>query len=444
MRGRWGSRKRRMALTAVGALAVGIAAPLVAPSAGAVISNPGNLRVSIHLAMYTPSFTIVGMTTRGSGDATIQPNGFVVIPQESLSFAPVKVQVDLPDGNGQPAPSAVTVQAVATSDFTGALDPATGSSFIIGNIQELWSQGSALPSCSVGPFRFIVRTNTQGGIAYSAQSGAVTMVDPNYTIDAIPNAANGCGGLEGAINGALSLPVTTTTTTTADPRAATTTTTTNPYSTDPPVPSLVAALTFSPAPRAAVIREQQPPPHAPGTTTHTTTPHTQPSIPDFGTPPPDNPDQLSGFGTNNGGSNNNNNSGGGGGQTTRRKSVSKKVRHPERHQKKNTTTTVKKTGPGIIKVVPKSGSKSSALGSGTKPKAKTSTAKKSSAKKLTFVAAAFTKHSASALSTFLNLLGIIGLLVFTSLALWLVSSEVSTFSAGQRRRRMHRIAGITK
>src|SRR4051794_21167129 len=98
-----------------------------------------------------------------------------------------------------------------------------------------------MPSCSVGPFRFIVRTNTQGGIAYSSQSGAVTMVDPAYTIDAIPNSAPGCAGLEGSINGALSLPVTTTTTTTADPRQPTTTTTTNPYSTDPPVPSLVAS-----------------------------------------------------------------------------------------------------------------------------------------------------------------------------------------------------------
>ena len=439
MRGRWGSRKRRIALGAIGALAVAVGAPLVAPSAGAVISNPGNLHVSMHVSMYTPSFAVAGMSTRGSGAATVQPNGFINIPQSSLSFAPVRVQLDLPDpSSGQTVPSAVTVQAVATGDFTGALDPSTGAAFLVGNIQELWSLGSTLPSCSVGPFKFIVRTNTQGGIAYSSQSGAVTMVDPAYTVDAIPSAESGCAGLEGTINAALSLPVTTTTTTTLDPRSPTTTTTTDPYSTDPPVPSLLASLVFTPAPRAAVVHPHEPPPvqHVTTTTaTQTTTPTSQ-DLSGFGPPPTDSAQHPSG----NGG-NGNSNSGGGGGHKSVHKSVSKKKRHPGQHQK-NTTTTAKRTGPGLIRVAPKP--HKSVAGGGGGGKTKTTTPKKSGTKKLTFVAAAFTKHSASALSTFLNLLGLVGLLVFTSLALWLVSSEVSAFSAGQRRRRTHRIAGITK
>jgi len=441
MRGRWGARKRRVAVAAVGALAVAVGAPLVASNAGAVISNPGNLNVSMSLSMYTPSFTVAGMSTRGSGDATVDTNGQIQIPQSSLSFAPVRVQVDLPDpSSGQNVPTAVTVQAVSTSDFTGALDPNSGAAFLVGNIEELWSQGSNMPGCVVGPFRFIVRTNTQGGISYSSQTGAVTMVDPAYTIDAIPAASSGCAGYEGAINGALSLPVTTTTTTTADPRSPTTTTTTDPYSTDPPVPSLLASLTFSPAPRAAP--PHRPPTKNPSTTTHTTTPTTQ-SSGGFG-PPTDNSQPVAGFGGGGGNRGNNGGGGGGGGNVVRHKSVSKKVRHPDRHHK-TPVTTPKRKGRGLISVVPKSGKKASgSLDAGAGSRTKTTVAKKAGTKKLTFVAAAFTKHSASALSTFLNLLGLVGLLVFTSLALWLVTTEVSTFSAGQRRRRTHRIAGITK
>ena len=41
------------------------------------------------------------------------------------------------------------------------------------------------------------------------------------------------------------------------------------------------------------------------------------------------------------------------------------------------------------------------------------------------------KRSPSALATGLNLAGLLGLLVFSSLALWLVTSELSDFKAGR-------------
>ena len=275
MRGRWGARKRGLAIGAAFALAVGVVAPMLAPDAGAVIANPGNIRVSMQLSVFTPTFTVAGMSSKGSGSATIQQNGLVRIPQSSLAFAPVQVQVNLPvpadpanPSGAQTTPTAVTVQAVATSDFTGALDPNTGASFLVGNIQELWSHDSRLPSCPVGPFRVVVRTNSQGGIAYSPQNGAVTMVDPGFTVDPIPTAASGCEGLEGSINEALSLPVTTTTTTTR-PGTKPTPTTLDPYNTDPPVPSVLMSLTFSPAPKAAAT-PPPPPPHNPQTPQKTT------------------------------------------------------------------------------------------------------------------------------------------------------------------------------
>ena len=146
-------------------------------------------------------------------------NGLVTIPESSLSFQPVDVQVNLPDSStsGSTAPAVVTVQAVATSDFDGGLDPISGAAFLTGNIELLWSSAPTMNNCPVGPFRITTRTNAQGAIPYSSDTGTVSMVDPDFTVNAIPSATSGCGGFETALNGALSLPVTTTTTTTRPP-----------------------------------------------------------------------------------------------------------------------------------------------------------------------------------------------------------------------------------
>ena len=303
--------------------------------------------------------------------------------------------------------------------------------------KQLWSHDSRMPSCAVGPFRVVVRTNTQGGIEYSPQNGTVTMVDPGFTVDSIPTAASGCEGLEGSINEALSLPVTTTTTTTR-PGTKATPTTLNPYNTDPPVPSVLLSLTFSPAPKAAAT--PPPPPYKPQTpaTTTQTTAAAQP-VPNAVPPPAPETDHNRRAGT----------------TTTAVAAVaagrtvqqveqqqatsSRKAqqRYEEAHEARRRDRSRAKAG---------SNTRGTYIvgGKGTKFRPPTTTAKKPGTKKLTFVAAAFTKRSPSALATALNLLGLVGLLVFTALALWLVTSEVSAFSAGQKRRRTHRIAGITK
>ena len=67
-----------------------------------------------------------------------------------------------------------------------------------------------------------------------------------------------------------------------------------------------------------------------------------------------------------------------------------------------------------------------------------------SAQQLQFTNAAFIKRPQSAVATVLDLIGLIGLLGFSSLALWLVTTELSEFSASSKRLRTHRIAGITK
>ena len=64
--------------------------------------------------------------------------------------------------------------------------------------------------------------------------------------------------------------------------------------------------------------------------------------------------------------------------------------------------------------------------------------------RLNFVTAAFVRPSPSVLSTGLDIVAFIAFLVFSSLALWLVTSEVSAVTSNARRLRTHRIAGITR
>jgi hypothetical protein len=64
--------------------------------------------------------------------------------------------------------------------------------------------------------------------------------------------------------------------------------------------------------------------------------------------------------------------------------------------------------------------------------------------RLHFQTAAFVRPSPSILRTGLDIVAFIALLVFGSLALWLVTSEVSAVNANARRLRAHRIAGVTR
>lgn len=434
------TRKRRLAVAAIFALTVAVTAPFLAPSAGAVVANPGVLDVSMNLTMSTPNFTIAGMRTTGLGAATLEKNGVVNIPKSSLTFDPVVVRVDLPQPPASPpstdpanptttqapnpAPTTATVQAVAMSNFSGGLDPGTGAAFIVGDIEELWTQAGTMTNCVVGPFRVAARTNAPGAIGYSAKTGTVSMVDPDFTLDAVPASAPGCGGLEGAVNTALALPVTTTTTTTTS-GSNPTTTTTIPLDAKPPVPSVVVSLTFMPAPRAvtlAPVKRPHPPGHPSPPPVVAPRPPSFTPLPSVVSPQPSQPSR------------------------------------PVHHRTRRTSTRRRSTGNSDQS----SGTKRRIGGGWTtrrtphravhsRPvRTKAATPKKRAAatgtagQKLNFTNAAFIKRPQSALATGLDLLGLLGLLGFSSLALWLVTTELSEFSAVSRRLRTHRIAGITK
>jgi len=435
------AKKRRLAIAAAVALAVAVIAPMIAPSAGAVIADAGDVTISMHLSVFTPTFTVAGMSSMGSASATVAPNGLITVPQSSLSFQPVEVQVNLPDspgsssGSASTSPAVVSVQAVATSDFSGGIDPASGAAFLAGDVELLWSQAPTMNNCPVGPFHVVTRTNAQGAIPYSSDTGTVSMVDPGFTVNAIPTATSGCGGYENAINDALSLPVATTTTTTQFNQPAPTTTI-DPNS-GPPVPAVVLSLTFTPAPYAAAPPPTQPRPRptttaATPTTASSATPTSSNALPPLPAPPADN-------------------GGGGGGGSVRPHNhpVSRKVRHPLQHQqaraknRRGAKVAVKGKPANTKGQTAGSGNGNGGAGGGYFAAGHKAKKVARGSRQLSFVPASFVKRSTSALATGLNLAALLGLLVFSALALWLVTSELADFKAGTRRLRMHRIAGIT-
>jgi hypothetical protein len=432
-------KRRRLAVAGIFALSVAVTAPLLAPNAGAVVANPGVLDVAMNLTVSTPSFTVAGMRTTGLGAATMEKNGLITIPKSSLTFDPVVVPIDLPQPppdpanptpSPGPAPTTATVRAVATSDFSGGLDPGNGAAFIVGDIEEVWTQTGTMTSCIVGPFHVAARTNARGGRGYQVKTGTVSMVDPDFTVDAVPVSAPGCGGLEGSVNRALSLPVTTTTTTT-NPLASTTTTTIPPNA-DPPVPSVAVSLTFMPAPRSVSLPPvQRPhPPQttsaSPGTTTHSPT-YTPPTVIYIHQPHPSgSPSHQPHRARSSGHSTYNHNSYSSTYRTKRRIgagwSTSRTPRRPTR-----SATTHPRVHRNVAKPQRNAGA---AAGAGTQT--------------LNFTNAAFIKRPQSALTTGLDVIGLLGLLGFSTLALWLVTTELSEFSRVSRRLRTHRIAGISK
>jgi hypothetical protein len=433
--GRKQARKRRLAICAVFALAVAIVAPLIAPGAGAVIANPGALRISLDLSVYTPTFTVAGMSTTGAAAATMGKNGLIKIPQSSLNFEPVNVTIDLPPADttttaapdpssttsAPPAPAApvattATVRAQAVGDFTGGLNPKTGAALLIGNIQELWSVPGRMTDCPVGPFQVVANTMASGSVLYSVNTGTVSVVDPGFTISAIPTGMSGCAGLESSVNAALSLPVTTTTTTTVKGVP----TTTIPFSNTPPVPSIVIAMTFAPAPRAEVPAPVQRKPK-PVVTSPTFTPPPAVRAPK---PPASHPGRSRR-------------------QNNRRRQIqrSNHARHHVHKPKKHTGHTI------IGRAVKQAhNAKVRARAHPHKKKAsrKPAAAAATNNAQPNLVPASFIKRPQSALATGLDLLGLLALLVFSSLALWLVTSEMSEFSARNRKVKTHRIAGITR
>jgi len=444
MRARWGRRKRRLVVAALGALAIAVVASLIAPGAGALVGNPGDITVVMKLSIHTPTLTVTGVSTEGTGAATLRTNGLVNIPQASLSFASTTVHVAVPSpppaaGTTDTQPpispsSTVVVTIVPTSDFYGGIDPNNGSGFLVGNVKLLWDQAGTLTGCTVGPFRVLARTSAQGATPYSPQTGKVSMVDPGFTVDALPTGAAGCGGYESGLNSALSLPVTTTTTTTL-PGTPTTVAPTYPPNSPIPVPSVVVALTFTPAPRRAPVVP----------VVHPTTPTTLTPAPNF-TPPPNSTPQPPAYSNpGSGGTHHRNGSHPPAKNHHKRHHPARSNPHKRRHPHKPKSTKPRTSGNAHHRRSHVRPARTPGTWlPGAKPVPHRVGAKAGARQHLNFVTTAFVTPSKSVLATGLDIVAFIALLIFSSLALWLVTSEVSNVTLNARRLRTHRISGVTR
>jgi hypothetical protein len=210
---------------------------------------------------------------------------------------------------------------------------------------------------------------------------------------------------------------------------------------------VVAALTFTPPPRRApIVPPQQP--NGPNVTP-----------PTAGQPPVVNPPPAAGTNGGNGGYTGGNNGGyrnGGGyrndGSYSAPPPPGRRSRnHARRHQsnRKPPVTKPKPSKPrhnggkpGRNRAHPKPVTRGTYLPGGTRVVQRVLPPPHPRGQRLNFVPAAFVKPGPSILSTGLDIVAFIGLLVFSSLALWLCTSEISAITTNSRRLRTHRIAGV--
>jgi hypothetical protein len=175
-------------------------------------------------------------------------------------------------------------------------------------------------------------------------------------------------------------------------------------------------------------------------------------------PPPQSPNP-GGNGGNNGDGNNGGNNGGGyrsGGRYSSppppaRRHPSRARRNPPQRQKPPVSRPKpnkppRRNGgqPGKGRANPKPVTRGTYLPGGTRVAPRIAPAPRPRGHRLNFVPAAFVKPSPSILDTGLDIVAFIGLLVFSSLALWLCTSEISAITTNSRRLKAHRIAGVTE
>jgi hypothetical protein len=303
----FGTTRRRVLVGAAVLLALCLVLPFFAIGAGAsdVVTNPGNVDVSMSLSLLTFGQNELGIQTLSPARGSIAKDGALTVFGSTITFAPITLSVDV----GGATPATIVVDTVSVGDFRGGVDPRSGKTVMRGAILQHWSWQDTPTTCPVGPVFVDATTDAQGARSYTDVTGSATVVDDHVVMNAVAPGTAGCDGLEDVVNAELQLPITTTTTTTTStaPNAAAqpagavdaSTSTTAPSTTaapaaapgsadasalgaqspsPPPVPSIVLSLAISPPPSA----------HGRRSTTTTTPPKvsTTPTTPTVRQPAP--------------------------------------------------------------------------------------------------------------------------------------------------------------
>jgi hypothetical protein len=234
------SRRRFVALIAYYVVLVVVLGPMCLSVASADAPRVP-VRISLNLAMRTPTTDIATFTTPFPLTVGVAGDGTFTIPRSRLSFG----LVDVPVGTSHPALGRLTVRASAFSSFGGKVDLKTGAVTLTGFMSLLWSKAKPSPhaapsmlDCPVGPFAVHLSSTTLGGADLTQQSlldptsRTARLVDDNLDVRAVPDGTKECAGLERDLNGALSLPI--------EPKPVPTSATVSTTSTTMPVPVTTA------------------------------------------------------------------------------------------------------------------------------------------------------------------------------------------------------------
>jgi hypothetical protein len=190
------TRRRWLSLIALSAV-MAIAIPWWIVSAGAAVSNPGPVTISLHDGVFHTALADFSPLT-GTMTGSVDASGNIAVSQANISFTPVTVNVAGLD---------ITVTPTASSNWTGTINPDTGQATLSGQLTtNLAIAALGVTACPLGPVSLSLSTSNTGGAPYSPTTGDSTLVDDTFTIPAIPAGQVGCGGQEGLINGALPLP----------------------------------------------------------------------------------------------------------------------------------------------------------------------------------------------------------------------------------------------
>jgi hypothetical protein len=195
-----GAISSRRRLTVVAVLVALVAAGVVASTvtANASVQNPGSVTVTVNAAtLSTPMGDFAPI--EGTLSGAVSGDGALTFPQASIAFTSFDATIT------NPVALTVNVTPLASSDFTGTVDPDTGSVTLTGDLTLAISLAQfGLSGCPLGPMSLDLSTANPGGSAYSA--GAATVTDQSFVMPLIPDGAPGCAGAEGIIDTLVPLP----------------------------------------------------------------------------------------------------------------------------------------------------------------------------------------------------------------------------------------------
>jgi hypothetical protein len=173
---------------------------LFAPASGATTS-PVPLHLHVVWRASVNGWPVdVDLPLRGSASASIAADGNLTIPRDAVLFSTDPQNPEPVSGT-----SITTVELRAERDLRGAIDRATGSLWLQGDLVFLLS-GNGLTNCPIGPTTITFTSNNPDGRAYDAAAGSATVAtDPEFMLPPIADGSAGCADQEPWFNIGLGL-----------------------------------------------------------------------------------------------------------------------------------------------------------------------------------------------------------------------------------------------